>query len=86
MLEEYFVVTNNKKDKISQFDFKQMFNTCNQKKHSWAIILSEIRKQNLEYDDKIRCKRRNGIYSRGCIIGIRYKTQAEKTTTTDYDA
>ena len=83
VLDEYFIVTNNKKDKISQFDFKNTYNVHNQLKYSWAVILTDVLKQKLEYNDQIRCKRRNGNYSKGCIIGIRYKTQAEKTADQD---
>lgn len=64
----HFDITHDEKHRLTKNDFVSLYNEVNKCKVTFRHLLSDIKRLNIEYHRKKRCK---GV--QGCLVGIRYK-------------
>ncbi|MFN9110065.1 MAG: DUF5906 domain-containing protein [Bacteroidota bacterium] len=73
-LDQFFEITNDPKDRIHKNELHDMFNKYTNGNVAVASLFTEIKKNQLEYK-KGEWAKYNGLSMRGCVVGIKKKTQ-----------
>ena len=77
-IDDYFIITNNNKDRISKNEFVSMFNQINKSKIEFKHLNNDLKRLNISYD---RNKRINGC--KGCLLGLKIRDEENNDSQDD---
>ena len=77
-IDDYFIITNNTKDRISKNEFVSMFNQINKSKVEFKHLNNDLKRLNILCD---RNKRINGC--KGCLLGLKIRDEENNDSQDD---